>query len=319
MRGIFLRLFPIVFLIVGCEFDDDSLFYPETEKGVFLMQSLENMPTSLMAVVNDSLIQNWEEDLGIESGMIGDMAGSEETLWITAPEKGEVYAVNAFDNRITDVLSFTDFSPHFISIGTSHLLFSDSTRNQIGFWNKDTRSFVKMLVNHPPQMSVYRSRKFFVQLGNHQVGIYQEEALAMIDTVNFDQEIEYLELDNRHSTVVYTRQDSQLYEALIDYNNNAVDKLEMEVTAQKVRHSPYLSQVYGKELTRPVELINGRISAAGATNAQDFEVDFLDGKVYYRKLDSLYVYEAPTRKKTNMGGLGANFQKAYFFVGKMAE
>ena len=169
-----------------------------------------------------------------------------------------------------------------------------------------------------PGKIVYRSRKFYLQLGSHKVQILREEALAALGEVAFERPIVDLQVDNLISILVFTR-DSTLYRAAIDYNTNTLLQAERPEAADKVQVSPIRVASYGKERLSPVTLRDGRLFPGGYTGVTDFETDFFEAQVYYIARDSLFRHIISGPVNQAIGPLAGEIQNSFFFRAGIAD
>lgn len=296
----------------SCEFDQDEGFFTQTQATYLLFANTSAGTTSITRVSSDyQIISQWENTvLGVS---VSDMGFLENEFWVASAEDQAVFKIDPEKNEVERRLALSDIRPHFISVGETYVLVSDSSQNAIAFINKKDNSLVKQTLSYKPGRSLYQSRKFFLQGNETQIHIFREEALAEINQINLRHPIRELQHEHRVSIMVYTEADS-LFEAAINLNSNALSATETRVRFQKKRFTPFQRQAFGKELLRNVELEAGQLSVGNVERIDDFELDFFEAKVYLLRSDSLFVYalnDSLTYLAEDLSG--QHLRKAYYY------
>lgn len=301
----------------GCRFDDDSAYYPFTQKAFLLITDSLSTDKQLIRIENETITPHWEQQLGI-NGTLTAIGSYENTCWIASALPNEVHLADPENNQLLQSFSTDDLRPDFICAGDQYVLVSDSAAHRIGFLHRKKGTLTTIDLTDAPSRAVYRSRKFYLQLGARTVAIFREEALATLGEVAFERTIEDLQVDNLISIQVFTR-DTALYQASIDYNTNALSVAERLETADQVQVSPIRVASYGKEWLGRVAMQDSRLSQGGFTEVTDFETDFFESTIYYVARDSLFRYRIATDDNQPFGPLIGEIQNSFFFQAVFAD
>lgn len=192
-------------------------------------------------------------------------------------------------------------------------MMSDTLSNRLGFFHLKREELTTVNLDQKPGKATYRSTKFYLILGEKDLAIYNEQALAAIEILNFDLEIFDVLVDNRFSTWVYTR-DTANYRTTVSWNSNAIDLPSRKVPESKARHSPYLQPSFDKEFTGLVAISAGNLLNFPNPAADDFEADFFEGKAYYVANDSLRLLELSDSQTRVLGPYPGIFLNSFFYL-----
>lgn len=312
------QILPLFFLslfLMSCDYDQDFEFVPATQAAFFLMN--ENGQQQLRKVEADgSILPNWGENLGLAAP--DDIAGNGAELWVSVASDKKLVLLDLETETQKQSFDLGDFQGHYLCMGSRYLLLSDTVNQALGFFHLKDQELIRISLNQRPGKAVYRSTKFFLQLGDQSVSIYNEQALAPYAELDFSRPIIDLVLDNRYSTWVISK-DTQVYQSSISWNSNAIEMEAQPFTASKVRYSPYLQANFGKEFTRQLNLVNGRLANSPNPPADDFEVDFFESNIYFTFQDSLRIKDVFENEITILGPFTGIFRNAYFYLATASD
>lgn len=297
--------------LAGCAFDDDTAYYPITRSALLLVGDSLDADRHLLNITDKNLAGAWEQNLNL-AGTLRHLASFENECWLSTENPGQVHRLDMPTGQLAETFSTEGLQPEYICVGEDYLLVSDKQTAQIGFIHKKKGTLTILDVPELPGEAVYRSRKFYLQVGNQSVRIFREEAIADLETVSFSRPITDLQVDNQISILVFTR-DSTLFRASIDYNTNSLSLPETLENSDQTEVSPIRVAQYGKEWLREVRLRNGQLSLGNRGQVTDFEVDFFDAQIYYAAEDSLFQYAIREQKNTAVGSFSGEILNSFFF------
>ena len=205
-----------------------------------------------------------------------------------------------------------------MAVGTSYILLSDTSQRKLGFLRIRDARLVQLQLDEAPGQAVYRSAKFFIRLGEKQVGLYHEEALTEVKRWSLQREIVDIQLDRELYTLIFTR-DSLLYESRINYNTQQMENVEVKVDYDKIRYPTYKRASFGKEYIREVFIRDQQLSPSNSPKADDFEVDFFESNIYFQRNDSLFTFHILTGATRSAGILDGKMLKAHFFQNSIGK
>lgn len=297
--------------LVGCTFDDDTAYYPITRSALLLVSDSLDTDRHLLNITDKNLTEAWEQSLNL-SGTLRELGSFENECWISTANPGQVHRLDMSTGQLVETFSTEGLQPEYICVGEEYLLVSDQQTAQIGFIHKKKGTLTIIDVPDLPGKAVYRSRKFYLRIGNQSVQIFREEALAELETIPFSRPISDLQVDNQISILVFTR-DSTLFRASIDYNTNSLSQPETPENSDQTEVSPIRVAQYGKEWLREVRLRDGQFSSANRRQVTDIEVDFFEAQIYYAAEDSLFQYALWDQKNTTVGSFSGKILNSFFF------
>lgn len=283
-----LACIPLLFFS-ACGWDDDTEFFPQTQAAFLLVQDLKTNSNKLALVQNQIITDNWQPE-GIANLQVSDIAGNGNTLWISDAQAQRILKVNPESQAVIERVNLDDFRPHFLTEGDEVLLISDTIVKQIAFWNKKKGDFYRIQLDQKPGRSVYKSKKFYLQTDCCGISIWQEDAMATINNISLQRAVVDMTTDNSINIWVYTKAE-ELYQANVDFNSNTLLQAETAVNFSKKRFTPFLRQDLGKEWLFDISLQDSVLNQFDFTPVSDFEVDFLDGRLYYIQNDSLWQHD----------------------------
>ena len=294
----------------ACSFDQDDIFFPITKAGFFLVSDTISNTKTILRIAGEDVSHDWHTELGINQ--VDDIAGRGEYLWIANASTKQITQLDLSDNQSITTFEIAPLSPHFICAGTDYVLISDTINHSLGFLRLQNDKLTQKQVHAAPRMASYRSGRFYVSLGLNELAAWHEDALAQTNSWSFDHPIVDIQQDNILSTMVYTR-DTTLFQSRINYNTLQMEVKEIPVVFDKIRHSPYADDFFGKAFLRQVALIDGKLSMTRAPEADNFEVDFFESRVYFQDKDSLYYFDIGEYQIVPLTQLNGKLVKAHYF------
>lgn len=297
---------------VACEFDQDLPYLPQTRVAAFLLADSAGLPAEIRLIRENEVIPAWHRTLEPAIERPGDMVGAGPSLWLALPEQQQVLQVNLPKGEVQRTFSTEPLTPHVLCLGDGHLFMGDSLRQEIGVLDLEGHELIRRAVSLPPRRALYRNKKFFVQLGERQMLIFHELAYAPLATHTTTKPVEDMQLDNGTRTVLYLREGGQTFRASIDYNTHALSEGAIAQELLKERLSPYKRATFGKAWLADVRLGPDRF-LAGMTGIRDFEVDFLEARVYALRHDSLFRVPLPEGSPELLGTAEGRFLRAHFY------
>ncbi|MEM8887747.1 MAG: hypothetical protein AAGD28_07150 [Bacteroidota bacterium] len=300
----------IASLLFSCRYDQDFEFVPKTQQAYFLMDHNGQRELRLYEPEGNIFLNEWGVSKGLNNP--GDIAGAGEELWISLPDQSSLARFD-IENDELENFSLGNFKAHFLCVGERYLLMSDTLTNQLGFFHLKRKELTSLDLDQQPGKAAYRSTKFYLILGEKDLAIYNELALAPEESLSFEREIFDLVIDNRFSTWVYTR-DSLNYRSTVSWNSNSVDIAAIEVLEDKVAHSPYLQPTFDKEFTGIVALSGNRLLNFPNPLADDFAADFFEGNAYYVANDSLRLLNLAGESTQLLGSYSGTFANSFFYL-----
>ena len=305
-----LSVFLIVSLLFSCRYDEDFNFVPKTQEAFFLMDHNGERALRLYDPEGNVFLNDWGREKGLMNP--GDIAGAGEELWIGLPDQNSLARYDIPKDEL-ETFSLGNFATHHLCIGDRYLLLSDTLSNQLGFFHLRRKELTTLDLDQKPGKAVYRSTKFYLILGEKELAIYNELALAPEEVLGFDREVFDLVVDNRFSTWVYTR-DTLNYRTTVSWNSNSIDLPAQQVSENKLAHSPYLQPTFDKEFTGFVGLADGRLLNSPNPLADDFAADFFEGNAYYVANDSLWLLDLAGESRRVLGPYSGTFRNSFFYL-----
>ena len=298
-----------IWLMVSCSFDQDDGSYPITKAAYILLADSLEQNKRILRVNQNVFEPNWQLSFGINQ--VSDITGLGNLLWLANVSSQQIAQVDLAENQIQESFNTAPLFPHYICVGTDYVLISDTVNQALGFLRLKNGALTQRSLDRPPGMASYRSGRFYVRVGKFEIVAWQEQALANIGNWTFTHQIVDIQQDNMLSTYIYTK-DTALFQSAINYNTLQLDRDELAVTFDKIRHTPYQNVNFGKEYLSNVFLTGSRLSMRKAPEANDFEVDFFESNIYLQYGDSLYAYLIPEDKNIPLGQLSGKMLKAHY-------
>lgn len=297
--------------LTSCSFDQDLAYYPRTLGAYFIVvDSLGSR--HLMAVEGDGYAERAVAGGAPLTGL-DSRAG---TLWVGAGDQARAYHGEGDRLQAAEVLDCAPLQPAYLCAGDRYLLVADTASARLGFVSLRNGEVFLRALPAPPGQPVYRSGKFFVPVGGQKVHIWQEVALAVVDSVTLAHRIVDIQIEPRTVLWVHTRDDSSLYAASLDYNTHQIVAAEAPLPFDHLQRSPFLWQNFGKELLGRVSLQGGVLRPGNFREVRAVATDFFEGELYYVQADSLHRYRPRDRVSQVLGAFSGEIQRAVFLLPK---
>ncbi|MEZ4828088.1 MAG: hypothetical protein R3C61_17660 [Bacteroidia bacterium] len=303
----FCAVIAVIVLMAGCVFDDDLRFVPQTGS-VFLHTGERNVIkiTDTGATAEWKLAGAWEK--------VDDISGTQKTLWLAEGSTRQIWEYNPVEEQIVRSRETGTLSPHFIAAGDKVVAVCDTSEHLLGFFRQKDQVFTVVDPGFVPGRLAYRNGKFYIVADQKNVAVYDEQAYAQIGFVAFSHQIVSVEADARSRIFVHTREGSNSWQGMIEYNTNSIGIEEQPVGYKKIRYTPYVEKPLGKEYIRDIQLVNGRLNIEGTPECTDFEADFFESNVYLVQRDTLFSFEIATGKQAAILPFTGNFLKGWYFI-----
>ncbi|TAE47592.1 MAG: hypothetical protein EAZ89_17475 [Bacteroidetes bacterium] len=311
-KRLWMLLFP--WLLTACAFDNDAAYEPVTKAAVILAEDSSGAK-SLIHISGGQMDTAWAASL-LAGASLTDMSGDGEGVWI-ATKEGGLFKIDA-EGLVNQTFTLNNITPHFICAGLDYVMISDSSRDQVVFVRKKEGHISLRSSMGKPGFLVYKSGKFYVKEDSSRVGIYREVALARTGAVETGHRIWDMIPGSRSAIYVYGGEGTR-YESQIDYNEDRISVEAVPVPYVKIRRSPYRVSRFGKEYTGYATLEGTRVSPGPPDAAQDFEADFFESLIYYRRQDSVFAWPIFIQQRTFLGRSDKKFLKSYYIPGYADE
>ena len=268
-------------ILASCKWDQDEGYTPETIGAVLFSYDSVSGSASLTRVVDQTITPNWERELGIEPGKVGDLAPAKDFgLWVTDPAANRVIWVHPENETIGYTIGTDNFSPVYVCEGDKHLLLSDTLTGQAWLVRIRDREATPLVVSGRPGRAIYQSRKFFLVVNDSAIAVISEDARAQAGITPIPARVDYLDWDGTFSAAAFFRQAGQLFQQRINYNINAADGGPQRIAASHYRYSPYQTATYGLEWTDPLFLRNDTLLPWGIHPTRAFFPDFFASQAW---------------------------------------
>lgn len=266
-------------VVQACTFDNEERYVPQTQVSTLLVGAVTSPYKHLIRVEDDRLNPRWEESIGIDSTSLGDLVPENETeCWVSVPDRNQVLRVDVVTAAV-EPISVPGIQPHYMSRGDRYVMLCDTLQPALGFLHKRNQTLVIVPLATPPGRPSYRSRYFYVPLGDT-LSIYQEDALAERGRLALGHPIVWLaqKILVANSLEVLTRRPDGVYERYeVDYNSQQLNSIEdwpLATNYRKVYYTPYPKQYFASQA--PQRFF--RLPERG--EIEDLYPDFLMGEVY---------------------------------------
>lgn len=302
-------------IISACEFDQDSQFFPETTQAVFLTTNATE-DRHLLLIEESAVDSIWEVQLGITSGAVSDISAINQELWVGSAEDRIIGLIDVNNRTLTNIQETGTFQPHFIGVGKDRVVAADTVADQLGFWDKEDFNVVITDLGSKPGVIAYRSGKFYIAIDRKIIVIWDERAIAERNRITTSTPIIDILIDNSVSTIAIQKDSVGLFETVVNFNTDHASRLDVPISHQKIRYTPFLRQSLGKELTENVLLtdsilsIRTLLSISGSIT--DFEVDFTESQLWILRENSLNLYRIREENEEIITSFSGSLVKSFF-------
>lgn len=274
-------------MLQGCRsLDDDSEFEIKTYSSFFLVKK-NNGDQSLYQYrqADHRLDSAWNVKVGVPDAELSDALMKDNFVWIANATQHLVLQANPSSGIVNESFSHLSIAPHHFSIGEHQVLISDTVANKVAFLKRRNGHLQEIEFEGKPGKSIYNSGKFYLQVDDSLVAIYDETALTVRATIHIGLLIDELLLDRYHTIIVMAHDSSTTFKALITANADYLVGDVFPVLFSKYRPTPYFTAQFGSEYLHDLELLNGNIlneiGFVRADSVLDFEADFFEGTLFY--------------------------------------
>ena len=313
LAGIFFSL-----VLSACSFDNNEDYVLETKAGLFLTQDSTGKK-SLHRVEKDTTYEGWNVSaFGIQDADLGDMQGQDNELWVSDITHKKIIGYHLAKKERTDNFSTGALIPHYICVGDKYILLSDTVARKIGYLKRSNGDLTIWDIGYRSGKAAYKLQRFYLP-ADHRLFILSEPAISEITHHLLQNTPFEMAFDNRTSGFLYAKRNDTLLVSGVDIltgtlqNDNTLPR-ESPAGYDKIRFTPYRVATFGKELTTNLILANHRIGYALPNGGiQDFEADFFESKVYYKRNDTLYRQHLSLATPEYAHPFQAQFLGAHFY------
>ena len=310
-------LFLLLFLVVGaCSFDDDSEFFPVTSQAFFLSTSEVGEDRKFIQLEGDMVEENAAIQWGLSQERIGDFALDESLLWISDTGQKRLLKIDLEDSNVEEEVSLGELTPHFIQTGDRHILISDTLSRRLGFLHKRRLDLVVRDLEEKPKISAYRSGKFYLQLGDSSVSIYQEQSFSETDRFLLEGPISSIQVDPTSTFTYVYFQGTDLKGGRIDFNTNGFADFSVPSGVEKIIHSTIDTPRFGKESTGLATLFTDgtfRLEELTLGQVEDASIDFFDNQIYIVRSGVWIKRDIPSGEEKELGTFTGKFCRSAFY------
>ncbi len=298
MRNLFgkylgISLLLTAFTFAGCRMDDDSSYEIRTYSSFFLIQK----PNGLRSIYRyqqdfHQLDSAWNLKANVPDAQLSDASMVDNRIWIASGPQNAILQVNPAYGSVQEKFSNLPLAPHYIAIGDKQILISDTAAGKVAFLKLRNGDVQEIQFEGKPGMCIYNSGKFYLQVNDSLVSIYDESALTTRATVSIGLRISSLVL-NRYRAIIAMSADSMgTYQALITHSADYLAG-NYAVLFSKFVPTPYFSKSFGTEYLADLEILDGNLINDSlivlADSIADFEADFFEGTLFYTRGGDLVV------------------------------
>ena len=303
----------------GCTLDDDTAFFPVTQQAFLLIQPNPGSTPSFVGIADDQLSSNVGAQWGVSEASLSDFAVEGSYLWMSAASENRLVQVDLETGEIEEEFDLGSFEPHFFQVGQSHVCLSDTLTQTLGFLDLKKADLVQRPLGVNPGMVAYRSRKFYVQMADSLLGIWQEQSFSEITRLATPETIQSIQVDpSTTATFVYTQGDSMEVEGFrINFNTDALNPVRVQEGSKKIVHSTIDSPRFGKEISGTGTLFSSGqfvLNEFVLEGISDIEIDFFDAQAYFIREGELIRKNIKTREERSLGTITGNFVQSGFYI-----
>jgi hypothetical protein len=281
----------IAFLLVisGCHgLDDDSGYEIRTYASFFLVKT-QSGNLSLYQYRQDlhQLDSSWNSRANISDADLSDAGMVDNLVWLASGNQHNILQVNPTSVSIREEFGHLPLAPHHFAIGEKLVLVADSLAHEIAFLNRKTSDIQKIQIKEKPGICIYNSGKFYLNIDDSLVAIYDESAMTPRATVRIGSSVDELLLNRYHAIVVMSHDSLRTYRVSIDPNADHLIGENYPVFYAKLRPTPYFNVRFGREYLSDLLAVGPNLtdeaSAILADSILDFEADFFEGTLFYTR------------------------------------
>ena len=295
----------------GCAFDQDWSYYPRTAGAYFLATDSLGVPYLVSA---EDTTYDPQRGAGLGISRLSGLDSRAGTLWLGDGATARAYVWEQGRLQGAEVFDCAPLEPAYLCAGDRYLLVSDTAGRRLGFVSLRDGTVYERPLSGAPGQAVYRSGKFFVPVGPRQVQVWQEVALAVLDSATFTHPVTDIQIEPRTLLWVHTRDSATLYAASLDYNTHQVIAPEAVMSAEQLQRSPYLWQSFGKEILGRVTVQGGLLRPGNQRQVTGIATDFFEGVIYYVQADTLWRYRPQGQETQALGPFPYRLTRGVFLL-----
>jgi hypothetical protein len=304
----------------GCRrgLDDDSLYVNEW-KATFIRYQQPNATIGKLSNTGN-WNPNWLGSILSGRNLTGNIAITGHYLWLCADN--ELVIVDLRSDEISEKYTFSDVRIKEFAVGNQCVLLLDSVNRKlaVAIRRSDTKLKFEGKIDLPiaPVSAGYAKNRFFVTMADSSIWVYNENAVAVTDTLRFPGFFLVDRHVSTYSNMNLTFQkaaDLNYYMTVFNGSNGTFSNPYRLENIIKVRASPITQIKTETEYLGTVQLLtNGKLNPAIIPDSvSNFEIDFVFSRLYYQKADSCYQFQIGTRAITARFLLPGRWQQIEFY------
>ena len=313
----------VLFLPACRGLDDDTNYAPETIAAFFLSpHPVDSTLQTLTRFTDDTFLPDWQNQFRLTPETLTDLAGKENTLWISSANQREILEIDLREERLVNTRSTQGARPDLLVPGSDYLLFSDVPARRLGFMDYNNQEIFFLEIDFAARSLLYNSGKFYV-VGDTQVTIFRESALAPISTQFTDTPIAHSFFDNQGDLFLFACEGNDCKQYVIDANGDIFTaNSPSNRNDQLISLSPFLRQQYGREYLGDLRLRNSTLEPVGIDSVNWFSMDFFEGDLYFSRGNQPEItrQNLHNNELTLWPGNGlTHATKSYFYIDNQAD
>jgi hypothetical protein len=286
--GLGIVLLPLLLLMAGCRIDDDSNYAIRTYSNFFLVEKPDGRLSIYQYRPDEHVLDSaWNEKVGIPSADLSDATMVDNLVWVASGPQKVILQVSPTFGSTQERFGSLPLAPHFIAVGEKQVLVADTAAGKVAFVKRRNGDVQEIAFTGKPGMCIYNSGKFYLQVNDSAVAVYDESALSPRSELTIGLPVDELLLNRYHAILVITHDSASTYRVLIDPNADYLIGQPEPVFYSKIRPTPYFSVRFGEEFLRDLQLSGGNLideqGTVVADSIADFEADFFEGTVFYTR------------------------------------
>lgn len=278
----------------SCRLDDDSSYEIRTYSSFFLVQK----PNGLLSIYRyqqdlHQMDSAWNLNANVPDAELSDALMLDNVVWIASGVQKSIFQLSPTFGSVKEKFDNLPIAPHYIAVGEKQVLISDTAAGKIAFVKLRNGDVQEIEFEGKPGKSLYNSGKFYLQVDDSLVAIYDESAMTTRATVSNGLLVDALLLNRYHAIVVISHDSTTTYQVLIDPNSDILIGEKYPVFFTKILPTPYFSAKFGGEFIKDLQIQGGNLMDQTGTiladSIQDFEADFFEGTLFYTRGQDLVV------------------------------
>lgn len=296
----------------GCRFDDDDAYRIRTRTSLLLVRDSAGM-LGLWRLADGAADSAWERTLGLETGALRGADAAAGRCWLADGPGGRMLEADLAAETV--LRTYPMRNPGLVCAGERYLLCADTSQARLIWYRMGRSDSTGRAAPAKPRIIRYHAGKFFVAFHDGQLGVYHEQALAPLYIDTLESPALDLQWDGVHYLVARIDRGSRRFEARMSYSTNRLEPQLQEISASKIRYTPFRRTEYGAEWLTAVRLQNGQLDVPGAPAADDFEADFREGVLWIQRTDTLFRHEIRPGAATPAGLLRGRMLQSWHDAG----